>query len=101
MAEGIIKKETGKGKAALGFGAQLIPAAGINSGLRDNHKRGTVANFLASKIGAGSELSIVSAYFTIYAATLVDRLVEGAEEKVLQDGAVVGGAVGFEVGEER
>lgn len=37
------------------------------SGVRDNHSRGSVADFLKSKIRDGSRLSIVSAYFTIYA----------------------------------
>ena len=39
----------------------------INSSLRDNHRRGTVGEFLIENIKNGSELSIVSAYFTIYA----------------------------------
>ncbi len=38
-----------------------------NSGIRDNHSRGRVADFLKSQIQEGSRLSIVSAYFTIYA----------------------------------
>lgn len=38
-----------------------------NSGLRDNHTRGSVAEFLKAKIQTDSKLSIVSAYFTIYA----------------------------------
>lgn len=38
-----------------------------NSGLRDNYTRGTVADFLKGKIQDGSRLSVVSAYFTIYA----------------------------------
>lgn len=38
-----------------------------NSGIRDNHRRGVVADFLKSKILPGSRLSVVSAYFTIYA----------------------------------
>jgi hypothetical protein len=38
-----------------------------DSGLRDNHTRGTVAAFLKEKIQDGSILSVVSAYFTIYA----------------------------------
>jgi len=38
-----------------------------HSGIRDNHQRGTVADFLAHRISAGSQLSVVSAYFTIYA----------------------------------
>jgi Helicase conserved C-terminal domain/PLD-like domain/SNF2-related domain len=36
-------------------------------GIKDNHNRGRVADFLSSKITAGSHLSVVSAYFTIYA----------------------------------
>ena len=39
----------------------------INTGLRDNHARGMVADFLRTKIRDGSRLSVVSAYFTIYA----------------------------------
>ena len=38
-----------------------------NSGLRDNHARGMVADFLRAKVQSGSRLSVVSAYFTIYA----------------------------------
>ena len=38
-----------------------------NTGLRDNHARGMVADFLRAKIQSGSRLSVVSAYFTIYA----------------------------------
>ena len=37
------------------------------SGLRDNHSRGTAASFLHDQIQDASRLSIVSAYFTIYA----------------------------------
>lgn len=37
------------------------------SGLRDNYTRGTVGDFLTEKIQDGSRLSVVSAYFTIYA----------------------------------
>ncbi len=37
------------------------------SGIRDNHTRGIVADFLKSNIKEGSNLSIVSAFFTIYA----------------------------------
>jgi SNF2 family DNA or RNA helicase len=38
-----------------------------NSGIRDNHRRGAVADFLKANIHSGSQLSVVSAYFTIYA----------------------------------
>jgi hypothetical protein len=37
------------------------------SGIRDNHSRGSVGEFLRDKIRDGSSLSVVSAYFTIYA----------------------------------
>src|SRR5712692_7658978 len=38
-----------------------------SSGIRDNYIRGTVGDFLKERMRAGSSLSIVSAYFTIYA----------------------------------
>lgn len=44
-----------------------MPNTPSHSGIRDNYKRGTVADFLRSKVHLGSRLSIVSAYFTIYA----------------------------------
>jgi phosphatidylserine/phosphatidylglycerophosphate/cardiolipin synthase-like enzyme len=44
----------------------LVPIV-IDSGLRDNYTRGTVADFLKEKVQDGSRLSVVSAYFTIYA----------------------------------
>jgi ERCC4-related helicase len=37
------------------------------SGIRDNYTRGSVGDFLREKINSGSTLSVVSAYFTIYA----------------------------------
>jgi hypothetical protein len=47
-------------------------------GIRDNHKRGSVSDFLLDKVAPGSALSIVSAYFTIYAyeglAVRLDRI---------------------------
>ncbi len=39
----------------------------IKSGIRDNYSRGAVADFLRTQIKEGSQLSIVSAFFTIYA----------------------------------
>jgi SNF2 family DNA or RNA helicase len=44
-----------------------MPNPTTNSGIRDNHKRGVVADFLKAKVQPGSRLSVVSAYFTIYA----------------------------------
>ena len=44
-------------------------------GIRDNHHRGKVADFLVEKITENGRLSIVSAYFTIYAyEALEDQL---------------------------
>jgi len=44
-----------------------MSGSNTNSGIRDNHTRGIVADFLKAKIQPGSRLSVVSAYFTIYA----------------------------------
>jgi hypothetical protein len=45
------------------------------SGIRDNYDRGSVGNFLREQLKSGSAVSIVSAYFTIYAyAALQDEL---------------------------
>ena len=45
------------------------------SGIWDNHHRGSIGNFLKERILQGSDLSFVSAYFTIYAyAALKDQL---------------------------
>ena len=50
-----------------------------NSGIRDNHSRGSVADFLKSKINTGSKLSVVSAYFTIYAYDALKEALERIE----------------------
>ncbi len=39
----------------------------IPSSIRDNRNRGSVGGFLKEQVGTGSKLSIVSAYFTIFA----------------------------------
>jgi ERCC4-related helicase len=44
----------------------MLPRTFI-SGIRDNYTRGSVGDFLREKINSGSTLSVVSAYFTIYA----------------------------------
>ena len=43
------------------------PVAITDSGIRDNRDRGSVGAFLKETIKPGANLSIVSAYFTIYA----------------------------------
>ena len=48
-------------------------------GIRDNHARGRVADFLSAKIVDGSRLSVVSAYFTIYAYEALSKELDGAE----------------------
>ena len=47
----------------------------MKSGIRDNRSRGSAASFLKEKANSGSELSVVSAYFTSFAyARLADTL---------------------------
>jgi SNF2 family DNA or RNA helicase len=43
------------------------------SGIRDNYLRGSVGEFLRTKILEGADLSVVSAYFTIYAFDALQR----------------------------
>lgn len=50
------------------------------SGIRDNHRRGTVGSFLQENIAAGSKLAIVSAYFTIYAFEALKQELSSIEE---------------------
>jgi SNF2 family DNA or RNA helicase len=49
------------------------------SGIRDNHKRGRVGDFLCDKIQSDSKLSFVSAYFTIYAYEMMREKLESVE----------------------
>lgn len=49
-------------------------------GIRDNHTRGTVADFLTSRVAEGSSLSVVSAYFTIHAYEALKSKLEGIAE---------------------
>jgi len=53
-----------------------MPTNSSNSGLRDNHTRGTVADFLRAKIQSNSNLSVVSAYFTIYAYDALKEILD-------------------------
>lgn len=56
----------------------------LKSGIRDNLRRGNVGDFLKSKIEEDSSLSIVSAYFTIYAfQALKESLMEIKELRFL------------------
>ena len=61
-----------------------------NCGIRDNHTRGTVGDFLTGKICDGSRLSVVSAYFTIYAydalkeALALDKLQTLATVRIIE-----------------
>lgn len=49
------------------------------SGIWDNHHRGSIGDFLREKILQGSELSFVSAYFTIYAYAALKEQLDGIE----------------------
>lgn len=46
---------------------EMNPPPIQESGNRDNYQRGNIGDFLREKIQQDSKLSIVSAYFTIYA----------------------------------
>lgn len=48
------------------------------SGLRDNHSRGTAGQFLMDIIAPGSKLSFVSAYFTVFAFEALKETLEKA-----------------------
>ncbi len=50
----------------------------INSSIKDNHKRAAVGEFLINNIKPGTEFSIVSAYFTIYAYNHLKEQLESA-----------------------
>lgn len=49
------------------------------SGLRDNHSRGSAGGFLQGAIQPGSELSFVSAYFTVHAYAALKDSLESAD----------------------
>ncbi len=55
------------------------PAPTNNSGLRDNHSRGSAGDFLKESIEPGSELSFVSAYFTVHAYAALKEPLEAAD----------------------
>ena len=53
-----------------------MPTPPKTTGIRDNHYCGSVGDFLKPHIQDGAHLSVVSAYFTIYAyAALKEQLV--------------------------
>jgi len=65
---------------SVSFRIPLYMPGGINnSGVRDNYRRGLVADFLREKIRNGSRLSVVSAYFTIYAYDALKDHLESIE----------------------
>jgi len=45
---------------------KIMPNPAMNSGIRDNHRRGVVADFLGAKIQPGSRQSVTSADLTFY-----------------------------------
>lgn len=66
------------GRANVSLRMAQVPSSSNNSGLRDNHSRGSVGDFLAATIRDGSKLSIVSAYFTIYAYDALKEVLKRA-----------------------
>src|SRR5262245_4228486 len=51
----------------------------LNSGIKDNHTFGTVGDYLKANIKEGSSLSVVSAFFTIYAYDALKSWLKGIE----------------------
>jgi SNF2 family DNA or RNA helicase len=47
------------------------------SGIRDNYRRGTVGDFLKAEIRPNASLSVVSAYFTMYAYAALQEQLDG------------------------
>jgi len=52
----------------------------LKSAIYDNHKRGCLGDFLKEKISTNASLSIVSAYFTIYAYEKLKKELDGINE---------------------
>jgi len=52
----------------------------IDSSIRDNRNRGSVADFLLENLKANSKVNIVSAYFTIYAYETLKNSLDGIEK---------------------
>jgi SNF2 family DNA or RNA helicase len=55
------------------------PSPSFVTGIRDNYERGSVGEFLKENIKAGSTLSVVSAYFTIYAYAALQEQLDSIE----------------------
>jgi len=55
----------------------IVTTSTLSSGIRDNHTHGRVGDFLRDKIESGSKLSVVSAYFTIYAYESLKNELDG------------------------
>ena len=65
MATGRIRRDSAA--ASRSHGAAPVSAASLRSGIRDNHSRGPVADFLRTYVTDSCQMSVVSAFFTIYA----------------------------------
>ena len=52
----------------------------LASGIRDNHFRGKLGEYLKENIQSGSKLSVVSAYFTIYAYQALKENLDSVEQ---------------------
>ncbi len=54
----------------------MTPSTNLSS-IKDNHKHGSVGQFLIDNIKSQADLSIVSAYFTIYAYNQLKTQLDG------------------------
>ena len=55
------------------------PPSQPSSGLRDNHSRGSAGDFLKQEVQTGTELSFVSAFFTVHAYDALSAELESAD----------------------
>ena len=77
MEDGLGMTRTGEGVGPAGAPKASGSSAGAADAIVDNRRR-RVGDFLRDRIEAGSDLSIVSAYFTIYAYGALRDTLEGA-----------------------
>jgi hypothetical protein len=72
--------------------------SGTRSGIRDNRSRGSAHDFITSRVGIGSALSVVSAYFTTFAYERLRGTLDGVgamrflfgEPRFLRDSEALG-----------
>lgn len=60
-------------------GCPQVNSTSLKSGIRNNHSRGKVADFLCDQIVPECRMSVVSAYFTVYAYAQMKPLLDSID----------------------